>query len=198
MDTTYNCVRIATGVLSTLRINPERMLAGLSADMLATDLAEYLVRKGVPFRETHHIAGAAVKMAEDRGCQLSDLTAADLKTIHPLFDEDVALVWDFDRSAEMRTPRAAPPSAPCCSRCRSCGPTSQRRSRGPPWARASIPLQNCNTAGHTVQAARLSCLPRFNFSPMLLSGALPEVKRRAQHRLLHCVYRKLLCIRSCA
>lgn len=46
VDTTYDCVRIATGVLSTLRINPERMLAGLSADMLATDLAEYLVRKG--------------------------------------------------------------------------------------------------------------------------------------------------------
>lgn len=46
VDTTYDCVRIATGVLSTLRINPDRMLAGLSADMLATDLAEYLVRKG--------------------------------------------------------------------------------------------------------------------------------------------------------
>jgi hypothetical protein len=46
VDTTYDCVRISTGVLSTLRINPDRMLAGLSADMLATDLAEYLVRKG--------------------------------------------------------------------------------------------------------------------------------------------------------
>ncbi len=44
--TTQDCTRIATGVLSTIRINPERMLAGLSADMLATDLAEYLVRKG--------------------------------------------------------------------------------------------------------------------------------------------------------
>jgi argininosuccinate lyase len=46
VDTTYDCVRIATGVLSTLSINPEKMLAGLSDDMLATDLAEYLVRKG--------------------------------------------------------------------------------------------------------------------------------------------------------
>lgn len=102
VDTVYDCVRIATGVLSTLKIRPERMLKGLSADMLATDLAEYLVRKGVPFRETHHISGAAVKMAEDRGCTLSDLTVADLKTIHPLFAEDVVLVWDFNRSAEMR------------------------------------------------------------------------------------------------
>lgn len=78
------------------------MRAGLSADMLATDLAEYLVRKGVPFRETHHLSGAAVKMAEDRGCALSDLTPADLRTIHPLFDDDVADVWDFDASAEKR------------------------------------------------------------------------------------------------
>lgn len=60
--------------------------------MLATDLAEYLVRKGVPFRETHHLSGAAVKMAEDRGVGLSDLSAEDLSTIHPLFTEDVKAV----------------------------------------------------------------------------------------------------------
>ncbi len=46
VDTANDCIRIATGVLSTIRINPDRMLAGLSPDMLATDLAEYLVRKG--------------------------------------------------------------------------------------------------------------------------------------------------------
>lgn len=102
VDTANDCVRIATGVLATVAISPERMRAGLSADMLATDLAEYLVRKGVPFRETHHIAGAAVKMAEDRNVSLSDLTPDDLRTIHPLFDDDVADVWDFARSAEMR------------------------------------------------------------------------------------------------
>ncbi len=46
VDTVNDCIRIATGVLSTIRINPSRMKSGLSADMLATDLAEYLVRKG--------------------------------------------------------------------------------------------------------------------------------------------------------
>lgn len=102
VDTVHDCVRIATGVLSTLKINPTAMLSALSADMLATDLAEYLVRKGVPFRETHHISGAAVKLAEDKGCQLSDLSVSDLKSIHPLFEEDVVDVWDFQRSAEMR------------------------------------------------------------------------------------------------
>lgn len=102
VDTVYDCVRIAAGVLSTLRIDPARMKAGLSADMLATDLAEYLVRKGVPFRETHHISGAAVKLAEDKGCALSDLTVTELQNIHPLFTEDVVEVWNFQRSAEMR------------------------------------------------------------------------------------------------
>lgn len=46
----------------------------------------------MPFRETHHISGSAVKMAEEKSCQLSDLTVADLQTIHPLFADDVALV----------------------------------------------------------------------------------------------------------
>lgn len=53
VDTAYDCIRIATGVISTLKINPDRMLAGLSADMLATDLAEYLVRKGEALTPAH-------------------------------------------------------------------------------------------------------------------------------------------------
>lgn len=102
IDTASDCIGIATGVLSTLRINAAKMRGGLSADMLATDLAEYLVRKGVPFRETHHLSGAAVKMAEDRGCAMSDLSPSDLRTIHPLFEDDVSEVWSFERSAEQR------------------------------------------------------------------------------------------------
>lgn len=41
-------------------------------------------------------------MAEDRSCELSELSAADLKAIHPLFDDDVSEVWSFERSARMR------------------------------------------------------------------------------------------------
>ena len=48
---------------------------------------------GVPFRETHHISGAAVKLAEDKGCTLFDLTVDDLAGINPLFTEDVTSVW---------------------------------------------------------------------------------------------------------
>lgn len=56
----------------------------------------------MPFRETHHLSGAAVKMAEDMQCELSDSTVQDSRTIHPLFEEDVGDVWDFDASAERR------------------------------------------------------------------------------------------------
>ena len=87
---------------STLTIKPEKMEAALTPDMLATDLADYLVRKGVPFRETHHISGAAVRLAEERNVPLTSLTVADLRPLCPSFDEDVASVWDFERSVEAR------------------------------------------------------------------------------------------------
>lgn len=102
-DTLSGSLQITTGVLSTMQIFPERMRGALSADMLATDLAEYLVRKGVPFRETHHISGAAVKMAEDRGTSLDTLTVEDLKTLHPSFADDVANVWSYETSIDNRT-----------------------------------------------------------------------------------------------
>lgn len=78
------------------------MRLALTDDMLATDLAEYLVRKGVPFRETHHISGRAVKMAEDRGCSISSLSLTDFKSLHPSFEQDVASVFDFEASVERR------------------------------------------------------------------------------------------------
>ena len=95
-------LQIACGVLSTLMPNPAALRAGLSPEMLATDLAEYLVRKGVPFRETHHIAGAAVRMAELHAVPLSELELTDLQTLHKAFAEDVFELWDFERSVEQR------------------------------------------------------------------------------------------------
>ena len=71
--------------------------------MLATDLAEFLVRKGVPFRETHHVSGAAVKLSEDQGTPLSALTLEQLQGLHPLFDESVlAVLRDYEASVELK------------------------------------------------------------------------------------------------
>ena len=89
LGTAEAALQIADGVLATLTPREEKMRKALNSFMLATDLSEYLVRKGVPFRETHHISGRAVQMAEERGCELTELTVADLKTLHPLFTDDV-------------------------------------------------------------------------------------------------------------
>jgi argininosuccinate lyase len=102
VDNLSGSLQIATGVISTLTPKPAHMRAALTPEMLATDLAEYLVRKGVPFRETHHLAGAAVRSAEVMGIPLSELTVDDLQKLHPAFAEDVAQVWDFAESVERR------------------------------------------------------------------------------------------------
>jgi len=102
LDTLHSSIQIMTGVISTLRVDEEMMKGGLVQEMLATDLAEYLVRKGVPFRETHHIAGAAVKLAEDRQIGLFSLTVDDLRSLHPAFTPDVTDIWNYEKSVESR------------------------------------------------------------------------------------------------
>lgn len=102
VDNVSASLRIAEGVIATLNVNSEKMRAALTMDMLATDLADYLVRKGTPFRETHHISGRAVALAESLGVQLSDLTLEQYKKLSPKFEEDVVSVFDFERSVEQR------------------------------------------------------------------------------------------------
>ncbi|CAH3149816.1 unnamed protein product [Pocillopora meandrina] len=99
-DTLRGLLQVATGTLLTLKIHKDKMLAALSPDMLATDLAYYLVRKGVPFREAHRLSGEVVQAAETKGCLLNELTLNDLKQISPLFEEDVNEVWDYEHSVE--------------------------------------------------------------------------------------------------
>lgn len=101
--TVSQCLRITQGVLATLKVNGHKMKAALTDDMLATDVADYLVRKGVPFRQTHHIAGAIVRKAEEAQVSISELPLKDLKEISPLFEDDIAQVFDFERSVEMRS-----------------------------------------------------------------------------------------------
>mmetsp|Transcript_10438 Transcript_10438/g.31394 ORF Transcript_10438/g.31394 Transcript_10438/m.31394 type:complete len:488 (-) Transcript_10438:1191-2654(-) len=104
IDTVHDVLQISAGVFATLKPRPMQLLETLMPEMLATDLAEYLVRKGVPFRETHHIAGAAVKMAEDLQTPLSSLTVEQLQTLHSSFEDDViAEVFDFEKSVERKS-----------------------------------------------------------------------------------------------
>ena len=103
VETMAGCIPIATGVLSTLTPDAEAMRGALVPEMLATDLADYLVRKGVPFRQTHHIAGEAVRVAEEQQKPLDALTVAELAELHPAFGDDVVAVWDYNHSVETRS-----------------------------------------------------------------------------------------------
>jgi argininosuccinate lyase len=103
LTTVEHSILIATGVISTLKINKEKMESALTMDMLATDLADYLVRKGVPFRETHHISGECVRAAEENNLSgIDKLTLQQFKEIDSRFEEDVTKVFDFEVSVERR------------------------------------------------------------------------------------------------
>ncbi len=101
-STVDDCLSILFGVVATMSPIEERLMLNLVPEMLATDIAEYLVRKGVPFRETHHVAGAAVKLAEESGRSLDSLTLEDMKTLHPKFEPDISDIWSYAHSAESR------------------------------------------------------------------------------------------------
>lgn len=103
VKTTSDSIQIATGVLSTLTIFPAKMAAAITPDMLATDLADYLVRKGVPFRETHHISGRVVALAEKEAVPMDQLSLEQLQGVDARFGEDVMKAFDFRSSVEKRT-----------------------------------------------------------------------------------------------
>lgn len=103
VKTVSDSIQIANGVLFTLTALPEKMKASLDPFMLATDVADYLVRKGVPFRETHHISGRCVAKSEETGIPVNELSYETLKAIDERFEEDIANVFNYEASVESRT-----------------------------------------------------------------------------------------------
>jgi len=101
-DTLALALPVTAGVVQTLTLRPERMAAGLEAGLLATDLADYLVGQGVPFREAHELVGRAVQLAEEQGVGLDALTPAELRALDPRFGhDDQALQAVFDVGAAL-------------------------------------------------------------------------------------------------
>ncbi len=89
-DTLLLTLLVLGQMLCTLRVNEERARAAATAGyMLATDLADYLVRKGAPFREAHQAVGKLVRYAQEKGKELAELTLKEYQRFSPLFDEDV-------------------------------------------------------------------------------------------------------------
>ncbi len=109
VDTISAALELFPAMLPELKINRERMeSAANDPNLLATDLAEYLVKKGVPFREAHEIVGALVANAVAQGTKLNAIALADLKKLSPLFDVDVVDVFDVRRSLVARRAIGAP------------------------------------------------------------------------------------------
>lgn len=102
-DQSALCLDVLADVMGGLRMRREACARAVADPaLLATDLADYLVQQGVPFREAHHVVGAVVKLAETSGVALNALTTAAVRQIHPAFGDDWAQVFDLKRAMAAR------------------------------------------------------------------------------------------------
>ncbi len=102
VDTLLLTLPPLTGAVATATWQQERLTEAMDAQLLATDLADYLVRKGVPFRRSHEAVGFLVREAELEGCSLEDLADEVFRRAHDAFDEDVRDVFSWEGSVEAR------------------------------------------------------------------------------------------------
>ncbi|MFP3896747.1 MAG: argininosuccinate lyase [Anaerolineales bacterium] len=102
LDTLEMILPVVAGIVDTLEIDAEAMGEALDEAMLATDLADYLVKKGVPFRRAHELVGQAVLASEERGVSLGELDYALFQDISEAFDRDVYDIFDFEASVQAR------------------------------------------------------------------------------------------------
>ena len=104
-DTMELGVAVMTGMIAEMTVNKDKMRESASWGFTtATDLADWLVRElGMPFRNAHHVTGAVVKIAEDKGCELSDLSLEEMQTVDAGITNDVYDVLTLDASVRSRT-----------------------------------------------------------------------------------------------
>jgi argininosuccinate lyase len=102
IDTLLLTLPAMARALATAELRPERMSEAMNEQLLATDLADYLVRRGVPFRTSHEVVGRLVRRAEARGVALSELTLDAYRDEHEAFDEDVFEIFDWRASIDAR------------------------------------------------------------------------------------------------
>jgi argininosuccinate lyase len=102
-DTVADTLRIFADLIGGIQVRPEAMRAALGQGYAtATDLADYLVKKGLPFRDAHEAVARAVRAAEARGCDLADLTLEELRAFSPLIDDGVNALLAVEGSLASR------------------------------------------------------------------------------------------------
>jgi argininosuccinate lyase len=108
-DTVRACVSVMAAMLEqTTAKAPACAAAAADPALLATDLADYLVRRGVPFRQAHHAVGLAVAAAEKEAKLISQLTLAELQAIHCRFGADALELFNLTRAMTRREMTGAP------------------------------------------------------------------------------------------
>ena len=108
-DTVRATTRLMAAMLRHIKVNrPACAAAASDPVLLATDLADYLVRKGMPFRQAHHVVGAVVSLAEKAGKPLNGLTLVELQSVDKVFGRDALGVFDLKRAMARRRVIGAP------------------------------------------------------------------------------------------
>lgn len=93
-------LKVISGVVESMEVLETNCWNALSFDMLATDLAYYLVRKGVAFRDAHHCASKVVDYSTKNKIEMNKVPLAAMKSISAKFDDDVQDIWSFEKSVE--------------------------------------------------------------------------------------------------
>ena len=109
IDTTMGCVALFTGMLKTTKFNKEIMEASAKNGFTnATDAADYLVSKGIPFRDAHGIVGQLVLFCEEKGISLDEMSLEEYKAINPVFENDVYDAISIRTCVDKRLTKGAP------------------------------------------------------------------------------------------
>ncbi|MCA9678015.1 MAG: argininosuccinate lyase [Kofleriaceae bacterium] len=103
VETLEASLGVCAGMVDALELDVARLRVAVGeGHLVATELADYLVARGLPFRDAHDVAGALVRRALDRGVELAGLSLEELREVHPLFDDDVYGWLDPARAVDRR------------------------------------------------------------------------------------------------
>ncbi|PTX90742.1 argininosuccinate lyase [Opitutus sp. ER46] len=109
LDQAAICADVLAGTIAGMTVHAARCAEAVADPaLLATDLADYLVLRGVPFRDAHHAVGAVVRLAEKQGVALNQLSFADVRAVHAAFAADWQQVFDLQRALARRTGTGMP------------------------------------------------------------------------------------------
>ncbi len=121
VDTVTLCLPVFTNMLRTMKVRADVMYKGAGGGFTnATDAADYLVKKGLPFREAHEILGKLVFYCIGKGCALSDLTLSEYKQFSPVFDDDVFEAIRLETCVQERNLPGGPAEEAVLSSIHSC------------------------------------------------------------------------------